>query len=312
MSIRKGEPPRRKRNGFVVVPKTETCRFALKKILEYSLLAAKMPREMNPSFWTGKTIVVTGGSSGIGEAILGILSKLDCKLINLSRTQPELLNRKKDLIADLVHIPTDLSSEKEIDKAVKKISKDYRSIDVLFANAGITTHSRFDGTQIQTFRKTFDINFFGPIYLIQRLLPQIKLSRGCVIATSTVSGLYGIPGRSAYSSSKSALHAVLEAARIELSEEGLSFIIFCPPYTKTKLRKSGLDGDGNVLNEGQYPSSKIKSPDEVALKMIDSVEDPESRLVIMDSSGFFLKWLRNIAPAFLERTLFKKLYKDFH
>ncbi|EMY78655.1 KR domain protein [Leptospira weilii serovar Ranarum str. ICFT] len=267
---------------------------------------------MNPSFWTGKTIVVTGGSSGIGEAILGILSKSDCKLVNLSRTKPELLNRKKNLVADLVHIPTDLSSEKEIDKAVKKISKEYRSVDVLFANAGITTHSRFDGTQIQTFRKTFDINFFGPIYLIQRLLPQIKLSRGCVIATSTVSGLYGIPGRSAYSSSKSALHAVLEAARIELSEEGLSFIIFCPPYTKTKLRSSGLDGDGKVLNEGQYPSSKIKSPEEVAFKMIDSVEDPNSRLVIMDSSGFFLKWLRNIAPAFLERTLFKKLYKDFH
>ncbi|EQA55821.1 KR domain protein [Leptospira kmetyi serovar Malaysia str. Bejo-Iso9] len=267
---------------------------------------------MNPSCWTGKTIVVTGGSSGIGEAVLETLSRLDCKLINLSRTEPALLKRSGNTAADLIHIPTDLSSEKEIDKTVKKISKDYRGIDVLFANAGVTTHSRFDGTRIETFRKTFDINFFGPIYLIQRLLPQIKLTRGSVIATSTVSGLYGIPGRSAYSSSKSALHAALEAARIELSEEGLSFIIFCPPYTKTKLRASGLDGDGNVLNEAQHSSSKIKSPQEVALKMIEAVEDPESRLVIMDSSGFFLKWLRNIAPAFLERTLFKKLYKDFH
>ncbi|TGK27621.1 SDR family NAD(P)-dependent oxidoreductase [Leptospira yasudae] len=267
---------------------------------------------MNPAFWTGKTIVVTGGSSGIGEAVLASLSKIRCNLINLSRTQPELLKRKGSLAADLIHIPTDLSSEKEIDKAVKKISKDYRGIDVLFANAGVTTHSRFDGTRIETFRKTFDINFFGPLYLIQRLLPQIKLAKGSVIATSTVSGLYGIPGRSAYSSSKSALHAALEAARIELSEEGLSFIIFCPPYTRTKLRASGLDGDGNPLNEAQFQGKKIKSPEEVADKMLIAVEDPESRLVIMDSSGFFLKWLRNIAPAFLERTLFKKLYKDFH
>ncbi|MBM9502293.1 SDR family NAD(P)-dependent oxidoreductase [Leptospira sp. 201903071] len=267
---------------------------------------------MNPDYWKGKTIVVTGGSSGIGEAILSTLSKIDCKLINLSRTQPELLKRKNTFVADLLHIPTDLSSEKEIDKAIKKISKEYRGIDVLFANAGVTTHSRFDGTRIETFRKTFDINFFGPVYLIQRLLPQIKLNLGTVIATSTVSGLYGIPGRSAYSSSKSALHAALEAARIELSEQGLSFIIFCPPYTKTKLRASGLDGDGKTLNEGYYPSKKIKTPEEVALRMLNAVEDPESRLVLMDSSGFFLKWLRNIAPAFLERTLFKKLYKDFH
>lgn len=286
--------------------------FSLEKILESFFLMLRMLRDMNPSFWSGKTIVLTGGSSGIGEAILGILSKLDCTLINLSRTEPKLLKQKKGIVADWIHISTDLSSEKEIDKAVKKISKDYRGIDVLFANAGITTHSRFDSTRIETFRKTFDINFFGPIYLIQRLLPQIKLNRGSVIATSTVSGLYGIPGRSAYSSSKSALHSALEAARIELSEDGLSFIIFCPPYTKTKLRSSGLDGDGNVLNESQHSSDKIKSPEEVASKMIDSVEDPESRLVIMDSSGFFLKWLRNFAPAFLEKTLFKKLYKDFH
>lgn len=268
--------------------------------------------KMDPTFWTDKTIVVTGGSSGIGEAVLKALSQIDCKLINLSRTPPALLKQKKSFLADLIHIRTDISSEKEIDKAVKKISKEYRGVDVLFANAGVTTHSRFDGTRIETFRKTFDINFFGPIYLIQRLLPQIKLSRGSVIATSTVSGLYGIPGRSAYSSSKSALHAALEAARIELSEDGLSFIIFCPPYTKTKLRTSGLDGDGNVLNEDHHSGKKIKSAEEVASKMIASVENPESRLVIMDSSGFFLKWLRNIAPAFLERTLFKKLYKDFH
>lgn len=286
--------------------------FSLEKILESLFLMLRMLCNMNPSFWTGKTVIVTGGSSGIGEAVLGALSHIRCNLINLSRTQPELLKRKGSLPANLIHIPTDLSSEKEIDKAVKKISKDYRGIDILFANAGVTTHSRFDGTRIETFRKTFDVNFFGPIYLIQRLLPQIKLAKGSVIATSTVSGLYGIPGRSAYSSSKSALHAALEAARIELSEEGLSFIIFCPPYTKTKLRASGLDGDGNVLNEDHYSGKKIKSPQEVASKMIDSVEDPESRLVIMDSSGFFLKWLRNIAPVFLERTLFKKLYKDFH
>ncbi|MDV6236398.1 SDR family NAD(P)-dependent oxidoreductase [Leptospira ellisii] len=267
---------------------------------------------MNPDFWKGKTVVVTGGSSGIGEAVLDLLSGIDCTLINLSRTSPALLNRKKSFAAELIHIQTDIASEKDVDRAVKKISKDFRSVDVLFANAGVTTHSRFDGTRIETFRKTFDINFFGPIHLIQRLLPQIKLVRGSVIATSTVSGLYGIPGRSAYSSSKSALHAALEAARIELSEQGLSFIIFCPPYTKTNLRASGLDGDGKTLNEGQHQSKKVKSPEEVASKMLAAVENPESRLVIMDSSGFFLKWLRNIAPAFLERTLFKKLYKDFH
>lgn len=69
--------------------------FSLEKILESFFLMLRMLRDMNPSFWSGKTIVLTGGSSGIGEAILGILSKLDCTLINLSRTEPKLLNKRK-------------------------------------------------------------------------------------------------------------------------------------------------------------------------------------------------------------------------
>ncbi|EPG65955.1 SDR family oxidoreductase [Leptospira wolffii] len=265
--------------------------------------------------WKGKTIVLTGGSSGIGEALLEILSRIPCRLINLSRTEPELIKKvskgKESRPAELFHIGVDLSSEKEINKAVSKLSKLTDGVDVLFNNAGVTAHSRFDQTQMEAFRKAFEINFFGPVLLTHRLLPYIKKRKGAVMVTSTVSGLYGIPARSAYSSSKSALHAVMESARIELMEDGLRFIIFCPPYTKTNLRANGLDGDGNKLGESHY-SGKSKSPKEVAEKMIEAVENPKSRLVVMDKSGLFLKWMRNISPSFLEKVLFKKLYKDFH
>ncbi|MEM7184756.1 MAG: SDR family NAD(P)-dependent oxidoreductase, partial [Spirochaetota bacterium] len=124
-------------------------------------------------------------------------------------------------------------------------------------------------------------------------------------------GLYGIPGRSVYSSSKAALHAVFESLRIELQEDGVRSILFCPPYTRTNLRTSGLDANGKKLQEAQY-SGNIKTPEEVALAMLQAVQNPNSRLVVMDRSGFFVKWLRNLAPAFLERVLYKKLYKDFH
>ncbi len=270
---------------------------------------------MRLNAWKGKTIVITGGSSGIGEALLEILSQVPCKVINLSRSEPELIRKvskkKERRSAELFHIPADLSSEREINKAVSKLAKLTDGVDVLFNNAGVTAHSRFDQTQIDAFRKTFEINFFGPVFLTLRLLPYLKKKKGTVLATSTVSGLYGIPARSAYSSSKSALHAVMESARIELAEEGLRFIIFCPPYTKTNLRANGIDGDGNRLGESHY-EGKSKTPVEVAKKMMDSVEDPNSRLVVMDKSGLFLKWMRNISPAFLEKVLFKKLYKDFH
>ncbi|TGK20157.1 SDR family NAD(P)-dependent oxidoreductase [Leptospira fluminis] len=270
---------------------------------------------MHVDAWRGKTVVITGGSSGIGESLLGILSKIPCRVINLSRSKPDLIAKAEKKLAqvsaDLFHIPVDLSSEKEINKAASKLAKITDGVDVLFNNAGITAHSRLDQTQMEAFRKAFEVNFFGPVLLTLRLLPYIKKKKGVVVVTSTVSGLYGIPGRSAYSSSKAALHAVMESARIELGEDGLRFVIFCPPYTKTNLRANGLDGDGNRLGESHF-QGKSKSPEEVARRMIRAVEDPNSRLVVMDKSGFFLKWMRNISPSFLEKVLFQKLYKDFH
>ena len=263
---------------------------------------------MKESLWSGKTIVITGSSSGIGEAILNKLLMIPCKIFALDIQPQEITQEKK---AEVFFIQTDISSESSVNSASKKILSNSKQIDVLFNNAGITTHGRFDESKISVFKKTFDINFFGSVHLTLNLIESIKKAKGAIITTSTVSGLYGVPGRSAYSSSKSALHAVFESLRIELSEYGVRSIIFCPPYTKTNLRTSGLTSDGKKLNEAQY-AGKILTPEEVALAMINAVENPSSRLVTMDKSGFFVKVMRLLSPSLLEKVMFKKLYKDFH
>lgn len=262
---------------------------------------------MKPQFWTSKTILITGASSGIGLAVAQELSKLPCRIFAVARDLPVIQKSN----AEIIPIRCDISSDKDLFELKKEVFARTKNLDVLFNNAGITTHGRFDETTIEVFRKTFDVNFFGTIHLTMLLLPLIKAAKGAIITTSTVSGLYGIPGRSAYSSSKSSLHAVFESLRIELMEDGVRSIIFCPPYTKTNLRTSGLDAKGNTLDESQH-KGRIKTPEEVALEMIKAVEDPDSRLVTMDRSGIFVKWMRLFAPAQLEKILFKKLYKDFH
>jgi short-subunit dehydrogenase len=263
---------------------------------------------MNPNFWQNKNIVITGTSSGIGEAILVALKDIPCVIFALDREPKKLDSSTK---ADIIYLKCDISSDSDILEVQKQISSKTDKVDVLFNNAGITTHGRFDETDINVFRKTFDINFFGTINLTSKLIEHIKRAKGAMIVTSTVSGLYGVPARSAYSSSKSALHAVFESIRIELSEYGVRSIIFCPPYTKTNLRTSGLTGSGEKLNDKQY-SGKLLTPGQVASAMILAVENPNSRLVTMDPSGFFVKVLRLFAPAFLEKKMFEKLYDDFH
>lgn len=263
---------------------------------------------MNKKFWQNKTIVITGTSSGIGEAILFALKEIPCTIFALDRNPK---NMEAFHNAEIIPIQCDISSDTDIINVQKQISAKTDKVDVLFNNAGITTHGRFDETDISVFRKTFDINFFGTVNLTSKLIEHIKRAKGVMIVTSTVSGLYGVPARAAYSSSKSALHAVFESIRIELSEIGVRSIIFCPPYTKTNLRTSGLTGSGEKLNDKQH-GGKLLTPDQVANAMLAAVEDKNSRLVTMDTSGFFVKVLRLFAPALLEKKMFKKLYNDFH
>lgn len=263
---------------------------------------------MNIKFWENKVVVITGTSSGIGEAILKELKDSVKTIFALDRSPKEIDFSHK---AEIIPIQCDISKDEDILNVQKKVNEKTTTVDVLFNNAGITIHSRFDQTDISVFRKSFDINFFGTVNLTLKLIEHIKKAKGAILTTSTVSGLYGIPGRSVYSSSKSALHAVFESLRIELSEFGVRSIIFCPPYTKTNLRTSGMDAKGNTLNEAQH-SGRILMPEDVAKEMIKSVENPNSRLVTMDRSGFFVKIMRLFAPARLEKILFKKLYKDFH
>jgi NAD(P)-dependent dehydrogenase (short-subunit alcohol dehydrogenase family) len=287
------------------------------------------------SFWSGKTIVITGASSGIGEAIQWKLNGLvrrayllsrnphvtEVPANNLTETKWQKLMKAlgpepvPQIQTELVPISVDMSSPEDIRNVLNHIlekerESDSGGIDVLFNNAGITAHGRFDETDISVFRKTFDVNFFGPIQLIQGLLPLVKKKKGIVVSTSTVSGLYGVPGRAAYSASKSALHAAMESLRIEMLGTGVRSIIVCPPYTRTRLRTSGLDSQGNLLQEPQA-QGKIKTPEQVALEIIQAVERPKSRLVTFDLSGAVMKYLRVFSPGLLERIMHRKLRHDF-
>ncbi len=262
---------------------------------------------MKTKFWENKTIVITGTSSGIGEALLHEFLPLNCTVFAIDRSPKEHPKNQ----AKVVSLLCDISKEEDVERVSTEILKQTSTVDFLFNNAGITTHGRFDQMEISVFKKTFDINFFGAVHLTRLLIEAVKKAKGTLFVTSTVSGLYGIPGRSAYSSSKAALHAVFESIRIELSEYGVRSIIFCPPYTRTALRTSGLDAKGQRLNEEQA-KGKIKTPQEVAKEMIKACENPSSRLVTFDKSGYFVKWMRLFAPALLEKILFKKLYHDFH
>lgn len=266
---------------------------------------------MKKEFWNNTIVVITGASSGIGKALFEELAPFPCQLVLLARRAgdiPEPKSKHKDTV--IHRVTCDLSDPSSVRDAIDWIRKRVDRVDILFNNAGITAHGRFDSLSIEVFQKTFATNFFGPIQFIRGLLPLLLKAKGNIVTTSTVSALYGVPGRAAYSASKSALHAALEALRIESMELGLGVSLVCVPYTDTALRTSGLDAEGKVLSEAPA-KGKRKTAKEVAHVLLKVAEDKEARLVTFNLSGKFLEWMRFFSPKFLEKILYKKLYDDF-
>lgn len=261
-----------------------------------------------PPLRSGSTVVITGASSGIGKALVELLLPFDYTIVAIARRSKEIPTKGSSKVHP---ISCDLSNRKELAKLVKTCKSLLpNGLDVLVNNAGITAHGRFEELVPEVFDQTFAINFYAPVFLTQGLLPLLEKRNGVVVSVSTVSGLYGVPGRAAYSASKSALHAAMESLRIERRGEGIRSIIFCPPYTRTNLRTSGLTADGKSLQEEQK-EGKIKTPEEVASQILQAIQNKNSKLVTFDVSGHFVKWFRTFAPDFLESILHKKLKKDF-
>ena len=261
-----------------------------------------------------KIVLITGASSGIGEASAYEAIRRGAKPILVARRRSELervaLEVKKLSGENPLIIPADVTNPSDVKLIHDETERTFGRLDVLVNNAGITAHGRFDETNLDVLRKTMELNFFAVASLTQSLLPLLKKSPGekAIVLVSTPSGLYGIPGRFAYSASKSAGHALMESLRIELLDSGIHTLIFCPGYTTTALRSSGLAADGTIIAEEQ--AREARSPGYAASRLWTAVEK-KKRIVYTDFNGSVIYWLRTLAPGLLEKIAARKLKKDF-
>lgn len=261
-----------------------------------------------------KTILITGASSGIGRAAAIEAAGQGAQLILVARRKSEL-DRTAEEIQKIsgknpITITADITREADRKRIFQEVTGGAGKLEILVNNAGITAHGRFDESDPSVLRRIMEINFFAMAELTQILLPVIKKTSGekMIVLVSTVSGLYGIPGRSAYSASKSAGHAVMESLRLELKEDRIHTLIFCPGYTQTGLRTSGLSTDGSVIKEEQASGAITAGQ---AAKMLWKAVERNDKISFTNSTGRVIYWLRTMAPGLLERLMLKKLKRDF-
>ena len=227
----------------------------------------------NPFSLEGKTILVTGASSGIGRATAIECSKLGARIILTGRSE-ERLQGTLGLLNGTEHLvfPFDLSKIEDLDLFVDKLP----TLDGLVNNAGITITYPVQFIKADNLNEILSINTISPVLLTQKLLRKKRLLRNSsVVFTASISGIYCvIPGNAMYSITKAAINAFMKNAAVELAYKGIRFNCVCPGMVDTGILEAGVVTKEQLeIEKAKYPMKRFGNPHEVALGIVYFLSD---------------------------------------
>lgn len=202
-----------------------------------------------------KTALITGGGTGIGEAMAYQYAMKGTNVILTGRRLEVLEKVQKKCIELGVNAwckTVDVEKPESIDELVAWVRSEGHQIDFMLLNAGISQRALTLETDISVDRRLMEVNYFGGIYLVKSL-KDMFIERGVHIAVvSSVSGVFGFPVRSAYCASKHAIHGFYETIALEYPQIKTTIII--PGRIHTDVSKNALDGNGKatgIMDPGQ-------------------------------------------------------------
>lgn len=247
----------------------------------------------------GKVAWITGASSGIGESLVHSFVNRGATVLASSNDLPGLERVKAecaDKSAMVYCVPFDLSDTSEIEKIVEKQINRTGKIDFLLNIGGISQRARIDETPLWLDRKIFEINYFGTIALTKAVLPyMIRQQSGHILATSSISGRFGFPLRSAYSASKQALHGFFETLYLENKRFNIRSSVIIPGRVRTAISFHALIADGREHGKLDDGLAKGILPDKAAEIIIRGIMR-NRREILVGKNELILLHIRRYFP----------------
>ncbi len=233
------------------------------------------------NYFKNKTVAITGGSDGIGKALVEILLDAGANVATCARSEAKLTNLKNEHLGKrLLCVLADVSVYEDCKKFIEHTLNTFNSIDILINNAGVSMHGELKETEVEVFKKIMDINYFGTVYCTKLALPSIIKNKGSIVGVSSIAGYRGLPGRSGYSASKFAVNGWLEAIRTELLQDGVNVMWVCPGFTKSNIRNAALNEQGNAQGESPLDESKLMTSEECATHILKAIVKSKRTLVL--------------------------------
>ncbi len=246
-----------------------------------------------------KVVVITGASSGIGEALAYRFAALGSRVVIAARSKERLYEvasviarssgdeaiqsslhanssagrpprgglitqslRATGVRGNILSIPCDVSKETDCQRLIEQTVETFGGVDVLICNAGVSMRAILDDVDTDVLHRLMDVNFWGTVYCVKYALPWLQASQGSIVGVSSVAGLHGLPGRTGYSASKYAMTGFLETVRIENLKKHLHVMVACPGFTATNVRFSALTADGSPQGETPREEGRMMTADD--------------------------------------------------
>jgi short-subunit dehydrogenase len=262
-----------------------------------------------PDFFKDKVVVVTGGTDGIGRALVDALLLQGAKVSTCSRSGDKLYQLQSAYPSYHLHtMVTDVSNENDCRRFIESAIKALGGIDILINNAGVSMRGLMKDTSAEVIRNVMEINFFGAVYCTKYALATIIERKGTIVGVSSIAGYRGLPGRSGYSASKFALQGWLESLKPELVADGVHVMWVCPGFTASNIRNAALNEKGQQHGDTPLDESKLMSAATCAGHILKAVEKRKRTLVLTFTGKetiFLNKFLPGLADKLVRKFYFK-------
>lgn len=248
--------------------------------------------------FTGKTALITGASSGIGEALARVFAAEGADLVLLARR----LDRLEELATTLRQsgrsvwvFRCDVTQDGEMEAIVRAIESRGGKIDVVVANAGFGVAGALQKLSLEDYRRQFETNVFGVLRTVYATLGLLRASGGRLAIVGSVAGHVALPGASAYAMSKAAVRALADSLHGELAPQGIGVTLLSPGFVDSEIRR--VDNRGRLHSEVSDPvPCWIRVPAETAAREMVQAIYRRKRERVITGHGKAIVFIHRHAP----------------
>jgi short-subunit dehydrogenase len=237
------------------------------------------------SYWQNKTVLVTGGSSGLGRVIAEEFSRAGTKLAVVALEKNDVVKTATEIGSDVLPIHADITKQEDVDRIFRTVKEHWGQLDVLVNNAGRSMRGKVIDTTPEQFQLLFNLNVLGTIRCTRAAVPMLLETRGHVVNIGSLASKSAARYVGAYPVSKFAVAAYSQQLRLEFEQEDLHVLLVCPgPLYREGERIYPLEGLENIPDSARAPGAGVKvgriDPRWLARKILDHCQRRKPELIV--------------------------------